>query len=53
MTSGRYTKGTKKYVSASLGGSGFSAGDNILLVVFSLGSINPAYPSISNDSVIN
>ena len=34
MTSGKYTKGTKKYVSVSLGGSGFSAGDDILLVVF-------------------
>ena len=31
IASGRYNKGTKKYVSASLGGSGFSAGDDVSL----------------------
>ena len=42
IVSGRYNNGTKKYVNASLGGNGFSAGGDILSYIFSLGSIIPA-----------
>lgn len=42
IVSGRYNNDTKKYVNASLGGRGFSAGDDGLSYIFSLGSIVPA-----------
>ena len=53
VTSGRYNKGTKKYVNVSLGGSGSSAVDGILSDVSSLGSITPAYAFGNNVSMMN
>lgn len=42
IMSGRYNKGTKKYVNASLGGNGSSIADDVLSYIYSLGSIIPA-----------
>ena len=53
MTSGRYNKGTKKYVIMSLGGSGSSAADGILSDVSSWGSITPAYAVGNSVSMMN
>ena len=53
VTSGRYNKGTKKYVNVLLGGSGSSAADGILSDVSSRGSITPAYAFGNNVSMMN